>query len=332
MGLRAIDAVQRHSRYNEDLPTPENFAPYRIMTAIAWYADDSGVAGVVGNHKECPSINTIADRANVHRNTVLNWLPRLQEAGELRVDKYGAGRGAHLVYTILLEISPIRLPPGSENGTSHQTGDVPISEDESGLLVQEMTEIKRLLVQQNGLLVQALVQGIGTNGTSHQTGDVPDPFDPYFDPILIQEEEGTPLPPYPAKPVDEVTGDEAEELAMWQTAVELASRWAKHRGTYRRLDPQKQDDANDYFRPILGLVVECEGDGEQAWQMMESQCERMVADGLTVVRAGPVVSQIRNEQQRALLPASAPQNGRPNSRAEEVAAAYAAKRQEYFNG
>ena len=119
---------------------------------------------------------------------------------------------------------------------------------------------------------------------------------------------------------------------MWQTAVELASRWAKHRGTYRRLDPQKQDDANDYFRPILGLVVEYEGDSEQAWQMMESQCERMVADGLTVVRAGPVVSQIRNEQQRALLPASAPQNGRPNSRAEEVAAAYAAKRQEYFNG
>ncbi len=34
MGLRAIDAVQRRSQYNED--SPENFAPYRIMVAIAW--------------------------------------------------------------------------------------------------------------------------------------------------------------------------------------------------------------------------------------------------------------------------------------------------------
>ena len=127
MGLRAIDAVQRRSQYNED--SPENFAPYRIMVAIAWYAGDDGVAGVAGNHKECPSINTLAERANVHRNTVMNWLPKLQEAGELTVEKHGNGRGAHLVYTILLPIDPVNLPEGKRNDTSPQTGDVPIEQN-----------------------------------------------------------------------------------------------------------------------------------------------------------------------------------------------------------
>ncbi len=138
----------------------------------------------------------------------------------------------------------------------------------------------------------------------------------------------TPHPPYPAESGDEIVEetDEAREWALWQTAVTLASRWAKYRGTYRRLDPGKQDDANDYFRPILGLVVECDGDGEWAWRLMESQCERMVADGLTVVRAGPVVAQIRNEQQRAELPA---RNGRSST--EAVAAQYAQMRQEFFS-
>lgn len=145
------------------------------------------------------------------------------------------------------------------------------------------------------------------------------------------KEGGTPQPPYPADPgeaIAEETSDEAREWALWQTAVSLTNRWASYRGTYRRLDPSKPDDADDYFRPILGLVVECGGDGEQAWQLMKSQCERMVADGLTVVRAGPVVSQIRNEQQRAELPANVSRNGR--SPAEAALIEYAAQRQEFI--
>ncbi len=189
---------------------------------------------MAGNHKECPSINTLAERANVHRNTVMNWLPKLQEAGELTVEKHGNGRGAHLVYTILLPIDPVNLPEGKRNDTSPQTGDVPIEQNETDLLVQEMAGMKQLLVQQNELLVQALVQGIGTNGTSPQTGVVHDPFDPSLDP----KGEESPPPPFSAEWFEQnsIPSPEGEEerallehpaTAVW---LEIIGRWPTYPG------------------------------------------------------------------------------------------------------
>lgn len=329
MSWQAQTAVTYHSKQRK-------VEKLRLLMLLA---DGANAAGVID---PAPRQETLAEFLGVSPRTIRNYLDQIEADGELKQLRIGSGPGNASAYQIALpmpENGREGLEPEPEKG-GNKGGKV---ETEPGFFatfeafkMETKAAISALKVEINQLKVANFeskggkVEGERWQGHSFKNAD--DPFDPYFDPILIQEEEGTPLPPYPAELVDEVTGDEAEELAMWQTAVELASRWAKHRGTYRRLDPQKQDDANDYFRPILGLVVECEGDGEQAWQMMKSQCERMVADGLTVVRAGPVVSQIRNEQQRALLPANAPQNGRPNSRAEEVAAAYAAKRQEYFNG
>lgn len=322
MSYQAMGAVQLRSRYRED--TPDNFAPYKILMALAWFADGSGRVGQPGDFRKCPGQRAIADRAGVSKTTVNKWLGLMVEAGELSiVESGGSGRGTWSVYQIELEMDDPN--PGTLPETTYQT----TRENETnelGTLIERTYQLAERTYQLMYQQAQRTYQQNVPNVPSPLEVGAPDPLI-HFDPDDPDDPGGTPQPPYPAD-----DSQFSREDLMWQTAVKLVSRWAGYRGTYRQLDPQKQDDANDYFRPIFGLVVECEGDGEQAWQLMKSQCERMVADGLTVVRAGPVVAQIRNEQQRALLPANAPQNGRSNSRAEEVAASYAAKRQEYFNG
>lgn len=329
MSWQAQTAVTHHSKQRK----------VEKLRLLMFLADGANAAGVID---PAPRQETLAEFLGVSPRTIRNYLDQIEADGELKQLRIGSGPGNASAYQIALpmpENGREGLEPEPEKG-GNKGGKVEI---EPGFFatfeafkVETKAAISALKVEISQLKVASFESKggkvEGERWQAHSLKNADDPFDPYFDPILIQEEGGTPLPPCPAELADEVIGDEAEELAMWQTAVTLVERWAKHRGTYRRLDPKKQDDANDYFRPILGLVVECGGDGEQAWSLMKSQCERMVADGLTVVRAGPVVSQIRNEQQRALLPASAPQNGRPNSRSEEVAASYAAKRQEYFNG
>lgn len=330
MGLRAIDAVQRRSRFRED--SPDNFAPYRIMTAVAWYADDDGIAGVAGNHRECPSVTTIAERANVHKNTVLNWLPKLQELGELKVEKYGAGRGTHLVYTILLEISPIRLAPGGDNGTSILSSDVSIDSDLGGALAQEMGAIKRLLAQQNKLLVQALAQANGTNGTSDRTGLVLDPYDPYFDPILIQEEEGeTPLPPtpppFPFRPSPKADLPEHEGPADKRAkAIIQVCGLSADIPTHAN----KAANAAAQLREFsAGWILDRYGPGpppDDGWHWYSNDWRGQRGDMPTPEQVVETIA----KRKTAVQPK--PQlNGRSNSRTEEVAAEYALKRQEFFS-
>ncbi len=315
-----MGAVQLHSRYREDIP--DNFAPYKIMLALAWYADSNGRIGHPGDFRKCPGQRAIADRAGVSKTTVNKWLGLIVEAGELSiVESGGSGRGTWTVYQIELEMDEV------DAGTLAQTTYQATSEgatDSLGTLIERMYQrierMYQLMYQQPQRTYQQNVPNVPTP----LEVALPDPLI-LFDPSDPLDPGGTPKPPTPP---EVGMDDTSPEDAMWQTAVVLAERWARYRGTYRRLDPNKPADADDYFRPVLGLVVECDGDGEQAWQLMESQCKRMVADGLTVVRAGPVVSQIRNEQQRAGLPANVPKNGR--SPAEAALMEYAAQRQEFM--
>ena len=307
MSWQAQTAVTHHSKQR-------NVARLRLLMFLAERADASGLID------PAPNQETLADFISCSTRSIRTMLGDLVADGELEQARIGSGPGNPSAYRILLPIAEKELTHGADKGgrKAEENPDfLSIFEAFKAEVKAEIFELKAEKVEAKG----------GKGGSERRkrlsTESADDPYyDPSFDPISIQEE-GTPQPPYPPELTDD--GFTAEDL-MWQTAVTLVNRWASYRGTYRRLDPGKQDDANDYFRPILGLVVECDGDGEWAWRLMESQCERMVADGLTVVRAGPVVAQIRNEQQRAELPA---RNGRSST--EAVAAQYAQMRQEFFS-
>jgi len=192
-------------------------------------------------------------------------------------------------------------------------------------LQAEMAEIKAeisaLKVEIQRLKVEKVERKGGKGGKErwkgHSFKSADDPYiDPSFDP---GDPGGTPQTPH--------SPDDAD-WEMWQTAVDLVERWKTARGTYRRLDPEKPRDADDYFRPLLGLVVQCDGDGGRAWDLLDAAYQRMVADGLTPVRAGPVVEQIFTEQQREEMPP--PQaNGHYHSPAEAAALNYARLKQEF---
>lgn len=325
MSYQAMGAVQLHSQYRDN--TPDNFAPYKIMLALAWYADGSGRIGQPGDYRKCPGQRAIAERAGVSKTTVNKWLPLIIDAGELSiVESGGSGRGTWAVYQIELEMDDSDAGTLSET-TYHDTREG--ATDSPGTLLERtyqlMERTYQLMYQQSQRTYQQNVPNV----PSPLEVDVPDPYDP-FDPDDPIDPGGTPQPPYSAKmPISDFSADEQD---MWETAVVLANRWAKYRGTYRRLDPHKQSDADDYFRPILGLVVECSGDGELAWSLLERQCEQMLSDGLTVIRAGPVVAQIRNEQQRAELPVRVNGKGRTAaSPAESALLEYAQLRQEFMS-
>lgn len=136
----------------QDCEAIEDHTALAIMYAIARHADVKGVAGANGKDSS-PSMETIARKARCHKNTVLNWIPKLEEMNVLRVERFGKGRGSWNRYTLLV---PINAENGTSNGTTH---DVP----KTDLLVQELSD-------KIDLLVQVMVH----NGT---TQDVPDTKD-----------------------------------------------------------------------------------------------------------------------------------------------------------
>lgn len=151
MSWQALEAVQDHSEQ-------EDHTALCIMYALARSADARGVVGSGGRYT-APNIDTIAGRAHCHRNTVLNWLPRLEESGELKVERLGKGRGAWNRYTILL---PMPEEPEEE--------ELPDPVEQLSLMVQELA----VMVQATHEMMKVMVQETVQNGTSQ---DVPDTKD-----------------------------------------------------------------------------------------------------------------------------------------------------------
>lgn len=148
MSWQAVEAVQDHSKL-------EDHTALCIMYAIARAADADGVVGANGKVTS-PSIDSLAAKSRCHRNTILNWLPKLEASGELLIERFGVGRGAWNRYTILLPIgTSIDVPIGQDNGTSNLE-----------IMVQSLV----VMVQELKVMVQETVQ----NGTSHIVLDTKD--------------------------------------------------------------------------------------------------------------------------------------------------------------
>jgi hypothetical protein len=99
MSWQAMEAVLGESRFQGR----KDYSAFRVLLAIASFADESGVAGVAGDYLACPGYRAIAGRARVHRNTVGNVMPQLVESGELEVvEQGGIGGALWTVYRICL--------------------------------------------------------------------------------------------------------------------------------------------------------------------------------------------------------------------------------------
>ena len=177
MSYQAMEAVQDSSQYSE--PLPENDAPFRIMLAIARYADRFGVAGVAGQYRKCPSQRAIAKTSKLHHNTVNAWLPRLVEAGEIVLESGGSGRGSWTVYHIALPIES-----DERSGEMSQVMSQPAELMSQGIS-QQLEEISQGISHLTQLISQGMSQGNGlmsqgnvTNVTSPSTenGQIHDPL------------------------------------------------------------------------------------------------------------------------------------------------------------
>lgn len=172
MSWQAMEAVQDHF-------DTEEHTGLCIMYAIARSANERGIVGANGR-LTAPSIDTIADRAHCHRNTVLNWLPRLEADGVLRIEKFGKGRGAWNRYTIL-------LPMPAEEKEEKEPEKDPLE------TLAEMVQGLVIMVQGTNERLDLMVQESVHNGTPWDGLDTKD-----------TEETTTPQPPKDEKPTDAV--------------------------------------------------------------------------------------------------------------------------------
>lgn len=189
MSREAMEAVQDHSRFQS--ATEESYYPFRVLLAIASFADPDGVAGVPGEHRECPSHRAIADRAHVHRNTIPKTLKTLQDSGELEIaDSGGAGRGSWTVYRICLPIDrgsrvPIKREMAHDQSEDEAINRVPLLQEMAQAMermAHELAQVKELMAHENG-----------TNGTRLQRERVQDTIEKPKKPG--RETRGDPPPP-----------------------------------------------------------------------------------------------------------------------------------------
>lgn len=297
-----MEAVLLSSRYRHD--RGENFTPYRIMMALASFADSAGIIGVAGDAARCPGHRAIADRAGAHRNTVGSWLRRLQDEGELAVVASGGnGRGCWTQYQITIVdaagIVPITPTMAQDTREDEDNGDAPILQQMAHAMremAQEMAQLRALLAQQNG-----------TNGTMPSPVAVPDPIEIQRDPKL-DPGEGDPPPPA-AAPLAAGTEPDQDAYAdeMWQLAQGVVGDWLRLVGHYRKLSPQNAAHSADYFAPAVRLVHEFGGNRAAAWAALEAAYQGMLHAGMTPRRLAPVVEQVIGNlnRQRSPVPAAA---------------------------
>lgn len=163
MSFQAIQSVRDNSKVTDQ-------SGRLILMVIASYCNPDGT---MNGLKNPPSIETIAAGAGCHKNTVLNWLPKLEELNELAIERTGKGRGAKNFYAIKLPImvqgakimvqqDNAEVDNTMNNGTSI---DVPLSGDNGTRELKVMVQGLTVMVQNLTVLVQEMVQIMVQNGT-----------------------------------------------------------------------------------------------------------------------------------------------------------------------
>lgn len=162
MSREAMEAVQEHSQFD----TPEHYYQFRVLLAIASFADMNGRAGVVGKAKQCPSQRALAERAKIHRNTFTAYLDDVLESGEVEIiGSGGAGRGAWTAYQINLPMPKGGVPISEKRYTASQEADT----DSRVPIMEKLVQIEQLLVQINGTFgTRPLLNGVQDTNRYHK--------------------------------------------------------------------------------------------------------------------------------------------------------------------
>ena len=328
MSYQAMGAVQLRSRYRED--TPDNFAPYKILMALAWFADGNGRVGQPGDFRKCPGQRAIADRAGVSKTTVNKWLGLMVEAGELSiVESGGSGRGTWSVYQIELEMDD--PTPGTLPETTYQT----TRENETnelGTLIERMYQLTERTYQLMYQQAQRTYQQNVPNVPSPLEAEAPDPMI-LFDPDDPDDPGGTPKPPTPPDPfgfrpspkqdLPEHEGPADKRAKAIIQVCGLSADIPTHANKAANAAAQLREFSAGW---ILDRYSE-QPPPDSGWHWYSDDWRGQRGDMPTPEQVVETIA-----KRKTAVPLTQSQNGRPNSRAEEVAASYAAKRQEYFNG
>ena len=174
MSWRAMEAVQDHSRYQ----TRQQYYEFRVMLALASFADERGVVGVEGQYEACPSQTALAERAHVHRNTVNKVLPTLLADGELAVvARGGSGRGTWAVTRSCCQwkrqIGPVVCNYGKN---LHAAPESRVRKS-----CNSWRSTRNAMAREIAHLRALIAHGISTNGTRRQKSvqdPILDPLDP----------------------------------------------------------------------------------------------------------------------------------------------------------
>lgn len=277
MSWRAMEAVLLTSQYRHDAGSGENFAPYRIMMALASLADAAGMVGVAGDALRCPSQRALADRSGVHRNTVASWLPRLVTEGELAVvGSGGSGRGCWTQYQITIVGVPI--VPGLAQDTRE-------NEANNGLTpLQEMAQAMALMAHEMAQLRQLLAHQNGTNGTTPSPVGGPDPIEIreiQEDPTLT---DGGGVPASPSEPAESDVS--LTEQALTVFCQETGINAPRHR--------RRTEWADGWIHPLNELLGMVGDDVPALQQLVQAAAAHMAANGLTVARPASLVNVARS--------------------------------------
>jgi hypothetical protein len=190
-----MEAVQDFSRFQEQ----RDYAAFRVLLALASFANEVGVVGAPGDFRSCPGHRAIAARAHVHRNTVGNVLPALLASGELAiVEQGGSKRGTWTVYRICLPMDGAGLAEEDDILKGELKLDEVLaqgSREAEDISLRELVEVMaQVLAQVSTDLAQmreVMAQGFGTFGTAGQRGIVPDPILDPTDPVDPGDPDGS---------------------------------------------------------------------------------------------------------------------------------------------
>jgi hypothetical protein len=317
---QAQTAVTHHSKQR-------NVARLRLLMFLAERADASGLID------PAPNQETLADFIDCSTRSIRTMLSDLVADGELEQTRIGSGPGNPSAYRILLPMAEKELTHGVDKGGRKAEENPDFLSTFEAFKAEVKAEIFELKAEIFRLKAEKVEAKGGKGGSERWKGfSTESADDPYFDPILIQEEEGeTPLPPTPppfpfrpspkadlpehegpadkrAKAIIQVCGLSADIPTHANKAANAAAQLREFSAGWildrYGPDPPPDDGWHWYSNDWRGQ----RGDMPTPEQVVETIAKRKTA--------------VQPKQQS---------NGRPNSRAEEVAAEYALKRQEFFS-
>jgi hypothetical protein len=323
MSWQAQTAVTHHSKQR-------NVARLRLLMYLAEVADASGLID------PAPNQETLADFIGCSTRSIRTMLSDLVADGELEQTRIGSGPGNPSAYRILLPMAEKELTPGADKGGRKVEANPDFLSTFEAFKAEVKAEISELKAEIFRLKVEKVEAKGGKGGSERwkhlSTESADDPSLIHFDPISIQEEGETPLPPAPPDPFpfrpspkDDLPEHEGPADKRAKAIIQVCGLSADiptHANKAANAAAQLREFSAGWILDRYGPDPP-PGDG---WHWYSNDWRGQRGDMPTPEQVVETIA----KRKTAARPA--PQaNGRSRSRAEEAAVEYAQMRQEFFS-